>query len=409
MMPPTTPMMFQTTLETMNTAELSGIVSRTLGKPVTVTDCQATLLGGLDSSPVAGGVYEVSGTATSAGSGQAVTTDDIAHNWRIVAKRLCSPAGFPLPDGTTLGREWAENQSGFLYWRREALAADSELLTNLPAGLTAPRWLGTTRISDEELWLWQELVPSNPAWAWADYSEAAYRLGQWQGETLTSQLLSDQSCSNFPWLSQNWLAGWTDGALTFIYDMIAGMNGWQHPLLTGHFTADELAQLPQLWEERHALLAHLAAQPQTLCHLDAYRANMVWQDNELLLLDWANVGQAALGEEMAAFVGAALWFNHVPLAEAERLETAVFAGYLAGLRAGGWDGEAAHVWQAYRCHMPLRYALNSVFNMLRTAVEPGFAEEWEQKTNQPLADILCHEADFVRFLLTQHSMAMEAV
>jgi hypothetical protein len=313
-----------------------------------------------------------------------------------------------MPDGTTLSRDYTEIQDAFLYWRREALVAESDLLADLPAGLFVPRYLGTTQVSDGDICLWQEMLPPDDhTWTWSNYREAAYRLGQWQGKTHISQSLPDQSQANLPWLSQNWLAGWTEGSLIYIIDMIAGMNGWQYPLLLTHFSPDELAQLQQLWRERHTLLAQLATLPKTLCHLDAYYANMVWRDSDLVLLDWANVGQAALGEELAAFVGATLWFNHAPITEAETLEAAVFDGYLAGLRAVGWDGDAGHVGQAYRCHMPLRYAFNSLFKMLRTAVEPGFAEEWERQTDQPLADILRHEADYIRFLLSRYALALE--
>ena len=57
--------------------------------------------------------------------------------------------------------------------------------------------------------------------------------------------------------------------------------------------------------------------------------------------------------------------------------------------------------------MPLRYVHNSLYNMLRTAVEPSFAGELEEKTKLPLADILRHEANYICFLLTRFSLAME--
>ena len=47
----------------MDVTQLGTIVSQSLAEPVTVTNWQVTLLGGLDSSPMAGGVYQVSGTA----------------------------------------------------------------------------------------------------------------------------------------------------------------------------------------------------------------------------------------------------------------------------------------------------------------------------------------------------------
>ena len=90
-----------------------------------------------------------------------------------------------------------------------------------------------------------------------------------------------------------------------------------------------------------------------------------------------------------------------PLADAEQLELVAFAGYLAGLLAAGWAGDEAAIWEAYGGSMPLRYAPVSVASMLRTAVAPTYASEWEQKTGRPLTDILGHRAGLVRFYLTR--------
>jgi hypothetical protein len=51
--------------------------------------------------------------------------------------------------------------------------------------------------------------------------------------------------------------------------------------------------------------------------------------------------------------------------------------------------------------MPLRYALMSLASMLRTAVDPTHATDWEQKAGKPLADILAHRAGLVRFYLSR--------
>ena len=145
----------------------------------------------------------------------------------------------------------------------------------------------------------------------------------------------------------------------------------------------------------------MAQLPRTVCHLDAHRGNLSWQNGDLALVDWAFVGEGALGEELAAFVGATLLLDYVPLAEAERLEEVAFSGYVAGLRAAGWSGDEAVIWEAYRCAMPLRFAPPSLASMLRTVVQPGFGAEWEQKTGKPLADILAHRAGLIRFYLSR--------
>lgn len=370
----------------MDMAQMEKIVCQMLGLPVTVTEWQVDLLGGLDSGPMAAGVYKVTGTA--------VTPANNSLDWRLVVKILRSPEGFTMPDGTTLTREMVETPTNFVYWQRERLVAQSDLLEQLPAGLYAPRFLGVTHISERECWLWQECLSEDHEWTWADYHEAAFRLGQWQGTAASEPV-------DHPWLSQNWLASWVHGPLTSIFSVINGMDGTNHPLLIAYFAPEELAALRQLWANRQPILNRLARLPQTLCHLDAHRGNLIWQGKKLALLDWAFVGMGALGEELAAFVGATLLLDYVPLADAAQLEQVSFAGYLAGLRAAGWAGNETLVWEAYRCVMPLRFAPISMASMLRTVIEPEFAVDWEQKAGKPLADILAHRAGLVHFYLSR--------
>jgi hypothetical protein len=369
----------------MDVAELDSIVSQALAETVTVKNWQVTLLGGLDSSPFAGGVYLVAGTAVNAANQ--------TRDWRVVVKILRSPEGVMMPDGSCITREMAEDQHNFGYWQREGLAAQSDLFDDLPAGLRVPQFLGITSINDTECWLWQEYLLEEHDWTWDDYHAAAYRLGQWQA--------SYQKLPQQPWLSRDWLAGWVHGPLTGIFGMVEGMNGYQHPLLTAYFAPEELAALRQLWADRQRYLDKLAQLPQTLCHLDAHRGNLSWQGDALALLDWAFVGEGALGEELAAFIGATLLLDYVPLADAEQLEQVAFAGYMAGLRAAGWCGDEALIWEAYRCAMPLRYALMSMASMLRTVIQPDFAADWEQKAGKPLSEILAHRAGLVRFYLSR--------
>ena len=364
---------------------LNEVVSQALTDSVMVTEWQISLLGGLDSSPFAGGVYKV--------SGQAISATDQTRDWRVIVKILRSPEGFTMPDGTLVTPEMAEKQDYFGYWQREVLAAQSDLFDYLPADLRVPRFLGATQISSTESWLWQEYLPADHNWKWDDYFAAAFRLGQWQG--------THENMPQHPWLSHDWLAGWVNGPLTGIFGMVDQMNGYGHPLLTTYFAPEELTALRQLWADRQRHLERLAQLPQTLCHLDAHRGNLSWQGDELALLDWAFVGAGALGEELAAFIGASLLLDHVPLSDAEQLERVAFDGYLAGLRTAGWSGDEALIWEAYHCVMPLRYAIVSLASMLRTAVQPDYAAEWEQNTGKPLAEILTHRAGLIRFYLSR--------
>ena len=181
--------------------------------------------------------------------------------------------------------------------------------------------------------------------------------------------------------------------------MLDQFGGWALPVLRAIFRRRRSHKSATCGPNARQRLAHLARLPQVLCHLDAYRANFFWQGDTLTLIDWEFAGVGALGEEMAAFVGATLLLDHVPMAEAPQLEAVALDGYLAGLREAGWDGETGQVWQAYRCAMPLRYALMSLASMCRTAMQPDFAQHWVQKTGKPLAEILAQRADFVRFMV----------
>ena len=365
------------------------IVSRALAKPIEVLDWQVTLLGGLDSSPMAGGVYRVTGTACSKVADQLAIT----HEWDVVVKVLRSPAGMIMPDGTMIPKEMADDQQGFSFWQRESFVAQSNFENKLPVGLRIPQYLGTTHISDYECWLWQAYLPPDHHWTWDDYYTAAYRLGTWHAQP------NDRAHHN--WFSQNWMVSWVHGPLSRIFAMVDEINGYEHPLLGAYFAPEELATLQELWRNRQNYLDRLAQLPQTLCHLDAHRGNMNWQGDDLMLLDWAFVGEAALGEELAAFVGATLLLDYVAIDDAEQLEQVALSGYIAGLRAEGWMGDEVDIWEAYRCAMPLRYAPASLVSILRTVVQPEFAATWVEQAGKPLADILAHRAGLVRFYLSR--------
>ena len=350
---------------TIDAALLHPIVSKALHAPVCVNNWAVTLLTDYAHAvkPNAAGVARVSGTATTATGEQC--------DWSVMLKVFTSPAGAVMPDGTVITQAMADDRRHFGYWKREAAAYQSGLLACLPHGLAAPACYGALETGDQ-VWLWQAVAVNTAPWSWAHYREAAYRLGLWQGQYATGA----RALPAYDWLSRNWLQQWVGLPLAKMVEMLDGVGGWELPVLRAQLAPTEIAQVRQLWAEREQHLAHLAQLPQVLCHLDAYRANFFWQGDTLTLIDWEFAGVGALGEEMAAFVGATLLLDHVPMAEAPQLESVALDGYLAGLREAGWDGAADLVWQAYRAAMPLRYALMSLTSMCRTTLEPDFARHW---------------------------------
>jgi hypothetical protein len=99
-----------------------------------------------------------------------------------------------------------------------------------------------------------------------------------------------------------------------------------------------------LWAERERLLAGLARLPQTLCHRDAFRRNLMTRQSadgceQTVVLDWAATGLGVPGEELVPLFATTLSFVAVPLTRIAELDGVLFAGYIDGLRAAGWQGD----------------------------------------------------------------------
>ena len=111
------------------------------------------------------------------------------------------------------------------------------------------------------------------------------------------------------------------------------------------FPDDSLSRILRLWENRQSLLTRLDQLPHTLCHRDAFRRNLRVRQGaagqlQTVLLDWAKTGIGLLGEELVPLFALTLRFFAVDLARIAELDALIFAGYVEGLRAAGWQGDA---------------------------------------------------------------------
>jgi hypothetical protein len=71
--------------------------------------------------------------------------------------------------------------------------------------------------------------------------------------------------------------------------------------------------------------------------------------------NWAYVGAGALGEDAGNLVPDAMLDDFVPAGQAPELAEQVERGYLAGLRAGGWDGDERLVRLGMRATQAVKY------------------------------------------------------
>src|SRR6266581_3968622 len=92
------------------------------------------------------------------------------------------------------------SETHVLYWKREALVYQSDLLDDLPGGVRGPRCYGIVEHADSSVWLWLEDVKEiyGPRWPLEQCARAAQSLGQMNGAYLAGE---------------DWLAAWSPRSL----------------------------------------------------------------------------------------------------------------------------------------------------------------------------------------------------
>jgi hypothetical protein len=157
------------------------------------------------------------------------------------------------------------------------------------------------------------------------------------------------------------------------------------------FSARVAESVLQLWASRSALLDALAELPQTFCHLDAFRRNIIPSrsesgDLQSVLLDWAFAGTGALGEELAPLTIASVVFDPAATSDAlPELDDVAFRGYLDGLADVGWKGKRDDVRFVYATAAALRYLVGVTGLVLSDTDDRGHlvaGEGWADPTNQ---------------------------
>jgi len=297
-----------------NAARLQPIVQRLLAdKTAAVTNWSVqTLEGGF------------SGSTVQRWQGEAQTGHGV-QPWSLIRKSLTPSTGSAQP-------------TAWDYWQREALVYQSSILADLPADLVAPRCFAITEQSGEELWLWLEDMGNveDDEWPLERYGVAARHFGQFNGAYLVGRPLPPEA-----W----WGGADVRNRLALAEPGIHELPHLRHhPLFAELLAGDRVERILHLWAERERLLAGLARLPQTLCHRDAFRRNLMTRQSadgceQTVVLDWAATGLGVPGEELVPLFATTLSFVAVPLTRIAELDGVLFAGYIDGLRAAGWQGD----------------------------------------------------------------------
>jgi hypothetical protein len=169
-------------------------------------------------------------------------------------------------------------------------------------------------------------------WPVARFALAARHLGRFSGRSLVAGPLPDA-----PWLNRAVLRGRIDQNADFWEGRLRVSD---EGLLGQIFPGGLIDRARRVWDERHQLLDLLDRLPQTLVHGDCDRRNLFARrdaagEEETAAIDWAWLGVAAVGWDLANLVVAsALWYE-AEIHDLPALAEACLAGYIAGLTDAG--------------------------------------------------------------------------
>jgi hypothetical protein len=366
---------------------LTGVARRALAcDRLEITEWQHAPLNVRIFSGVTAGLHRISGSGRDRGKPLA---------WSVVLKMLHRPtaptAGEPShPD----------------YWRREALAYQSGLLDDLPAGLSAARCFGVTEPTADVVCLWLEDVAGSfgSAWPRGRFLTAARHLGQFNGAYLAGHALPA-----LPWLSRGWLRSWVARTCAPAFPVLDQPGLWKHPLIAPYFAPTTGAQLRRLCDERERWLDALDQLPQTLCHWDAWRPNLFARrgaagEEETGAVDWAFVGLGPVGAEIGQLVALDLLMGHVAPAGATELNAQATDAYVAGLREAGWRCDERAVKLGAAALISLRWTL-LLPRFLAGAADEGAHAGMEAMLGIPVAALMERWGAACEFLFDQADTA----
>ncbi|MFN8469678.1 MAG: phosphotransferase [Caldilineaceae bacterium] len=165
-----------------------------------------------------------------------------------------------------------------------------------------------------------------------------------------------------------------------------------------------MARTQRLCEERVRLLAALDLLPQTFCHHDAFRRNLMIRSRnsgelETVAIDWAMVGTGCVGAEVATFVGSTLVFYEIAAEEILEYETLALTNYVKGLRDAGWQGSDKIVRFAYAANISLINALGLAGVMLTLFADPEEVRFHERFYGRPFEELMSQRAIMQRYFL----------
>ncbi|MEV0289828.1 aminoglycoside phosphotransferase family protein [Kribbella sp. NPDC050820] len=239
---------------------------------------------------------------------------------------------------TTSTGPWAasDDPRHWNYWRREVeVYRDDELRKQLAAaGLVLPE-AEVVDLPDEagepRAVLMMEDIQGTPGTelTLAGHAALARAVGRWQGRPPTHR----------PWTSIGFLRDYST-TRDVPMDLADDDAAWQQPLVADTWPDRLREGWRHLLAHRNELLELTERLPRARCHLDLWVSNVIQRPTgELALLDWAFMGDGALGEDIGNHIPDAVFDLFWPAERLPELAETCIDNYLEGLREAGWRGE----------------------------------------------------------------------
>lgn len=320
----------------------------------TITSWQYQLLKG-----IGGGV---GGNKVLLFEGEAETQNG-AKSWHVILKMLTAQS--------------IDHPTGPHYWLREVEVYRSGFVNTLEGKLTVPHCYRIDQPADEVCWVWLQFVEETSEDRWTDtqFIQSARHLGQFNGHFLAQDKLP-----SYDWMSINWHGKNLDQVAPLVKNFKTAMSNRLYQL---GYPDDSHTFLLNQWEKRGDYLDKLEPLPETICHYDAFRRNLLALPNETVAIDWTFVGAGPIGADVAAMLWVSFVFNNISAQQLDSLYEPMLNAYLQGLSDMDAEVDEKTVRLGYAASFVVRVLISAGYDTL-LLLDESRHEHFEAIINMPI-------------------------
>ncbi len=345
----------------LDAGELDAIVSRLIGRPVSVVEWDAIPI---DVNAITTqAVLHLHGTARDGAEWQS--------SWDLLVKIIRSPRHWPslhqVPEAVR--QTFIDSYP----WRGEMdlrAAGAGELL---PDGLRLPELYRSVDLGDDRLALWTEWIDATPdGWDLRRYRRAATLLGRMTARWRALPGVAD--AAGRPTQLRDLVNG---PVMTFVVSRLSvpGLAG--HPLFADLDAAPLFADLAVLAGRLPALLDHLETRPRSIGHGDACPQNLLVARDDpdtLVAIDLSWPHPEAIGYDLGQLLIGRAHSGDLPVGALPEVHDEILDGFVTGLREEGCPVPVDDVRFAFDATIVLRCAFMSLpLDRLGEPVTPELA------------------------------------